>query len=236
MTDQATPIRGLLVGHGRMGRMIESLAANYGIEIVGVVRRDNSADARAWPDADVAIDFSTAAAVPENAPRLAERGMSLVIGTTGWQASEPAVRSAIADTAVGVIAAPNFAVGVTLFTAVAARAAELLAARGFDIWIHEAHHSAKKDAPSGTALSLHRALVAAGATHAIDVSSTRAGHIPGTHTIGFDSPAEAITLTHEARDRTPFARGALEAARWIRGRRGWFTMSDMLNLSDERNS
>jgi 4-hydroxy-tetrahydrodipicolinate reductase len=237
MTSLAGPLRALLVGYGRMGRMVESLAAEYGVDIVGHITRQNSADAAAWPDADVAIDFSTAAAVPENAPRLAERHLSLVIGTTGWHDSEGAVRRAVEPFGVGVIAAPNFAIGVNLFSAVAARAAELLARRGFEAWIHEAHHAAKRDAPSGTALALQRTLETAGAGPGIDVSSTRAGRIPGTHTIGFDSASEAITLTHEARDRTPFARGALEAARWVHGRHGWFTINDMLDLSaSERNT
>lgn len=233
MSAPAPRLRALIVGYGRMGRMVESLADEYGVDVVGRITGRDQADTASWPDADVAIDFSTAAAVPENAPRLASRGMNLVIGTTGWQDAEPAVRAAVAGTTAGVIAAPNFAIGVNLFSALAARAGELLARRGFDVWIHEAHHSAKRDAPSGTALALQRLLIDAGAGPAIDVSSTRAGRIPGTHTIGFDSAAEAITLTHEARDRTPFARGALEAARWLRGRRGWFTMRDMLQLKDD---
>ena len=152
--------------------------------------------------------------------------MSLVIGTTGWQEEEAALRRDLADLPVGVIAAPNFAIGVNLFIEIVAQAAALLADRGFGAWIHEAHHAAKKDAPSGTALAIQRAVHEAGQT--VDVSSTRAGFIPGTHTLGFDSPAETITLIHTARDRSVFARGALEAARWIHGRMGWFGMKDML--------
>ena len=231
MSGAPARLRALLIGYGRMGRLVESLAGDYGVEVVGRVTRENSAEASRWPDADVAIDFSTAAAVPENAPRLAARRVSMVIGTTGWRDSETAVRATLKDYPVGIIAAPNFAIGVNLFAALAARAGELLSKRGFDVWIHEAHHAAKRDAPSGTALALQQVLIDAGAGPNIDVSSTRAGRIPGTHTIGFDSAAEAITLTHEARDRTPFARGALEAARWVHGRRGWFTMQDMLEAA-----
>jgi 4-hydroxy-tetrahydrodipicolinate reductase len=117
---------------------------------------------------------------------------------------------------------------VNVLLAIAERSAALLARRGFEAWIHEAHHAAKKDAPSGTALALQDAVQASGL--AVDISSTRAGHIPGTHTLGFDSPAETITLTHTARDRTAFARGALEAAKWVHGRTGWFTMAEMLGL------
>ena len=219
-------MRALLVGYGRMGKMIDALAPEYGIEVVGRLASGDMADPSRWPAADVAVDFSAAAATPSNARTLARRGVSLVIGTTGWQDEGPMLRRELETLPIGVIAAPNFAIGVNLFLQIAERSAALLAARGFGVWIHEAHHAAKKDAPSGTALALHRSM----APHAaeIDISSTRAGFIPGTHTAGFDSPAETITLTHTARDRTAFARGALEAARWIHGRRGWFTMSDML--------
>jgi 4-hydroxy-tetrahydrodipicolinate reductase len=119
-----------------------------------------------------------------------------------------------------------------IFRAVVERAAGLFAARGdVGAWIHESHHIAKKDAPSGTALMLRAAMEKGGFTRAIDVSSTRAGTIPGTHTVGFDGMAELVTLTHEVRDRAVFAHGALEAAKWLKGRRGWFTMQDMMGTS-----
>jgi 4-hydroxy-tetrahydrodipicolinate reductase len=179
----------------------------------------------------VAIDFSTAAAVPANARTLAARGTHLVIGTTGWQDQEEALKRELAAYPIGVVFAPNFALGVNLFVALAARAAEMLAGRPqFGAWVHELHHKAKLDAPSGTALAIRNAMQNAGYALPIDVASTRAGSIPGTHTVGFDSPAETITLTHTARDRTGFARGALEAARWVNGRRGWFSMRDVLGL------
>jgi 4-hydroxy-tetrahydrodipicolinate reductase len=220
------PLKVLLVGRGRMGQLIESLAPEYGIDIAGVVGRDNAGEPLTWSAADVAIDFSAADAVPRNARALAARGLSLVIGTTGWQREEAALRRDLSELPVGVIAAPNFAIGVNIFLEIAEQAARLLADRGFGSWIHEAHHAAKKDAPSGTAMAIQRAVNDAGL--AVDLSSTRAGFIPGTHTVGFDAAAETITLTHTARDRTAFARGALEAARWIHGRNGWFGMKDML--------
>ena len=229
MTDTGGRVRVLIVGHGRMGRLVEQLAEASGVQIVGHLTRSQSSDA-SLPKADVAIDFSTAEAVFVNAPRLAARGMSLVIGTTGWQASESQLRDSLEKYPVGVIVAPNFAIGVNAFSAICERAAELLVrGSGFAPWIHEAHHDAKKDAPSGTAIALQKVVEAAG-TAPVDIASTRAGHIPGTHTVGFDAMGEGITLTHTARDRSPFARGALEAARWIHGRRGWFTMRDMLGV------
>ena len=224
-------VRLLIVGHGRMGRLVESLAPEAGMEIAGRVDIDNADRPEEWPAADVAIDFSTAAAVPANARRLAERGTHLVIGTTGWQDQEESVRRDTAAYPIGVVSAPNFALGVNLFVALAARAAELLAERPeFGAWIHELHHSAKRDAPSGTAIAIREAMQRAGYGLTIDVASTRVGSIPGTHTVGFDSPAETITLTHTARDRTGFARGALAAAQWVNGRRGWFSMRDVLGL------
>jgi 4-hydroxy-tetrahydrodipicolinate reductase len=155
--------------------------------------------------------------------------MNIVIGTTGWRDHEHALRAAAARYPIGVVAAPNFSLGVSLFAMLAERAAELMAGRTeFGAWIHELHHAAKRDAPSGTALALHGAMQQAGYTAPVNIASTRAGAIPGTHTVGFDAPSETITLTHTARDRTTFARGALTAARWVHGRRGWFTMRDMV--------
>lgn len=223
--------RVLLVGRGRMGRLVESLCSEYGFEVAGWVDRAGSARDAEWPDADAAVDFSTAQAVPLNLPRLAARGLPVVIGTTGWQAQEAALRDDPAVRRIGVVAAPNFALGVNIFLALAERAGEMLAPHdAFGAWIHEAHHAAKRDAPSGTALALEAAVRRAGYARGVDIASTRAGSIPGTHTLGFDSAAETLIFTHQARDRSVFARGALEAARWVIGRRGWFTMRDVLGL------
>jgi 4-hydroxy-tetrahydrodipicolinate reductase len=221
----------LIVGYGRMGRLVETLAPEAGVDIAGRVDIDNADRPAEWPDADVAIDFSTSSAVASNARHLARRGTHLVIGTTGWNEQEAALRAELAAFPIGVVSAPNFALGVNLFVAVAARAAELFASRPeFGAWIHELHHKAKKDAPSGTAIGIREAMKGAGYTLPIDVASTRVGSIPGIHTVGFDSAADTITLTHTARDRSGFARGALEAARWVNGRRGWFSMRDVLGL------
>jgi 4-hydroxy-tetrahydrodipicolinate reductase len=214
-----------------MGKIVESLRAEYGFELAGWIDRASAAREADWPDADVAIDFSTADAVQANLPRLAARGTNVVIGTTGWRAYEEALREHSAVRKIGVVAAPNFALGVNVFLALAERAGALMAAReSFGAWIHEAHHAAKRDAPSGTALAIEAALRRGHYTRPVNVASTRAGSIPGTHTLGFDAAAETLTFTHEARDRSAFARGALEAARWVIGRQGWFTMRDVLGL------
>ena len=221
----------LLLGRGRMGRIVETLAPEFGFELAGIVDVDNADRPESWPAADVAIDFSIAEAVPQNVPRLAARGTDVVIGTTGWQIHEPALRREAEKAGIGVVAAPNFAIGVNLFTALVERAAELWKDQpAFGAWLHELHHAAKRDAPSGTALALEQTMRGRGYGLRVDVTSTRAGSIPGTHTIGFDAAAETITLTHTARDRSVFARGALQAAAWVRGRTGWFTMRDVLGL------
>ena len=229
-------MRLLLVGYGRMGKLVEALAPEYGAVIAGVVS-GREAEAALSEDnfgvVDVAIDFTVADAVARNLPLLAARKLNVVVGTTGWAAEhERAMRDLVAKADIGVLASANFSLGLNLFQLVVEHAA-----RRFDLyksygaWIHELHHTAKKDAPSGTALQLKAGMVRAGYSHAIDVSSTRAGSIPGTHTVGFDGPADSLTLTHAVRDRAVFARGALQAARWLIGRRGWFTMRDMLSAN-----
>lgn len=228
-------MRVLLLGHGRMGQLVESLAPAYGADVAGVI--DEHSGARAIADGsfgavDVAIDFTLAEAVPRNLPQLAERGINVVIGTTGWQAQEAGMRDVAAKAGIGVLAASNFSLGMNVFQLVVEDAARRFAAHEeFGAWVHEAHHVMKKDAPSGTAITLKTGMEAAGYARPIDVSSTRVGSIPGTHTIGFDGPSETIELTHTVRDRAVFARGALVAAKWLIGKRGWFSMREMLEGS-----
>jgi 4-hydroxy-tetrahydrodipicolinate reductase len=184
-----------------------------------------------WNDVDVAIDFTTPDAVLENISALARRRINVVLGTTGWQRQEADLRRIVAQAGSGVVAAPNFSTGVVLFEALVAHAARLFSTqRDFGAWLHEAHHAMKKDAPSGTALKLKRSMEQAGYDRVIDVTATRAGHIPGTHTVGFDGPSESIALVHTARDRAAFARGALTAAQWVKGKAGWFSMQDVLGV------
>jgi 4-hydroxy-tetrahydrodipicolinate reductase len=216
----------LLVGYGKMGRLIEQLAPEHGCEIAG--RIDVGSGDWSAP-ADVAVDFSTAEALRDNFRRYVDRGLPVVIGTTGWSAHEAELRRNAEAARLGVVAAANFSIGVNLFQLMVAEAARLMQAHEqYGAWIHEAHHAAKRDAPSGTALVLRDIMVGASYKRPIDMSSTRAGAIPGTHTVGFDGASDTIELTHSARDRRGFAAGALLAARWLEGRRGWFTMQDVL--------
>jgi len=228
-------MRLLVVGHGRMGRLVEGLASSYGFEVAGVLEAETNSGgagvtAERCRNVDVAVDFSTAEATLATVPRLAAHGVSLVVGTTGWQAREAELREAVTRAGIGAVVAANFSLGATVLDALAEAAGRLLGGtEAYGAFIHEAHHSAKKDAPSGTALMLRRALERSGYPRAVDVSSTRAGHIPGTHTVGFDGPAETIELVHTVRDRATFAHGALAAARWVVGRKGWFSMRDVLS-------
>ena len=218
-------MRLLIVGYGKMGRLIDELASAQGHEVVG--RVDEGRDE--WAPADAAIDFSTADAFLANFQRYLELRAPLVIGTTGWNQHADRLRAEAVKARLAVVASANFSVGVNVFQLVAQEAARLMREQEqYGAWIHEAHHAAKRDAPSGTALLLRDAMVQAGFSRPIDVSSTRAGTIPGTHTIGFDSASDTIELTHTARDRRGFAAGALLAARWVQGREGWFSMRDVL--------
>lgn len=225
-------MRILLLGHGRMGTLVESLASEYGAVIAGVVDEHSGPNAIAGGDfgtVDVAIDFTLADAVTKNLPKLAARKVNVVIGTTGWQAHEAAMREVAAKAGIGVLAASNFSLGMNIFQLAVEEASRHFARHAeFGAWIHESHHVMKKDAPSGTALTIKSGMTSAGYDRPIDVSSTRAGSVPGTHTVGFDGPSETIELTHTVRDRAVFARGALSAARWLAGKRGWYSIRDML--------
>jgi 4-hydroxy-tetrahydrodipicolinate reductase len=225
-------MRILLLGHGRMGQLIESLAPSYGATIAGVIDEHSGAGAigaGAYGDVDVAIDFTLADAVPENLPRLADRRINVVIGTTGWQAQESSMRQIAEKAGIAVLAASNFSLGMNVFQLAVEEASRHFAKHDeFGAWIHESHHVMKKDAPSGTALTIKSGMTEAGYARPIDVSSTRVGSVPGTHTVGFDGPSETIEFTHTVRDRAVFARGALTAAKWLIGKRGWFSIRDML--------
>jgi 4-hydroxy-tetrahydrodipicolinate reductase len=219
-------VRLLIVGYGKMGRLVEELAVAQGMEIASRIDVDDGD----WSaPADVAIDFSSAAALEANFPRYVERKLSAVIGTTGWSDLLPAYRAEAERAGLGVVVSANFSIGVNLFELIVGDAARMMRAYPqYGAWIHELHHAAKRDAPSGTALLLRDAMTRAGYDRVVDVSSTRAGTIPGTHTIGFDGPSDTIELTHVARDRRGFGLGALLAAQWIKDKRGWYSMADVL--------
>jgi 4-hydroxy-tetrahydrodipicolinate reductase len=223
-----------IVGYGKMGRLIEQLAPQFGFQVVlKLDAPDNDhgqgISAKTFEGIDAAIEFSTPETAPENLVKLAELRVPTVTGTTGWTNQLARVTSAVDANGAGLVWSPNFSVGVAVFRKLVALGAELLAnEEAYGAWAWEIHHNQKKDAPSGTLLHLVEAMKNAGFHRVIDVSSNRAGMHPGTHEIGFDSGADTITLRHAARNREGFASGALKSARWIIGRTGVHTFEEVL--------
>jgi 4-hydroxy-tetrahydrodipicolinate reductase len=223
-----------IVGYGKMGRMIERFAVERGHEVALKLDEFNNANfegitARNFQTIDVAIDFSIPSAAVGNIERIAALGVNLVIGTTGWLDQIDHVRAVVEKAGVGLIWSPNYSVGVNAFFRIVAEAAKLLSgAPEYEAWAWEIHHSAKKDAPSGTLLKLVEEMRKAGYNGRVDTGSNRAGTIAGTHEIGFDSAADTITLRHTARNREGFALGAVKAAEWIAGKKGFHEFGDIL--------
>lgn len=227
------PLRIALVGHGRMGRLIERLAPEQAavtvLRLNGTNNRGGTGLTRAaLRGADVAIDFSTAGAVMSgNLARLCDLRVDTVVGTTGWDERRAELLDRARASGIGLLHGANFSVGVNAFYRIAAAAARTMArCGGYDLAAFESHHRGKRDAPSGTALRLIEEVRAAGWTGAIDVTSQRTGHVPGTHELQWDSAGDTMAIRHTARSRTGFARGALAAAHWIRGRQGVYDFSE----------
>jgi len=217
-------VRIAIVGYGKMGRLVEHLALARGIEVGAKI--DIGDDPVTIDNVDVAIDFTMPGAVIGNVERIAARGINIVVGTTGWQDQMPRVKEIVEQHDIGLVWSPNFSIGVNAFFRIVEAASRLL--NDYEAWAWEIHHSAKKDAPSGTLLKLVEEMKRAGYTGHVDVASNRAGKIPGTHEIGFDSAADTITLRHTARSREGFALGALKAAEWIAGKKGFHEFSEIL--------
>jgi len=216
-----------IVGYGKMGRMIEALAPEYGFSVDA--RIDVNDDLEVAQGADVAIEFSTPEAVIGNVEKLAALAVPVVVGTTGWLAEMDRMRAVVEMHGTGMVWSPNFSIGVNVFSRLVREAAKLLADEPqYGAWAWEIHHHTKKDAPSGTLIKLVNDMKSAGFERTIDVGSNRAGAHPGTHEVGFDSAADTITLRHSARSREGFARGALKAAQWVVGKKGVFEFSDVL--------
>jgi 4-hydroxy-tetrahydrodipicolinate reductase len=225
-----------IIGDGKMARAIAELSAERGHEVVAMLGPDQNRggsgiSVTGLNDPQVAMEFTEPDSAVANAVACVRAGVPVVIGTTGWYANLPVIVSEAAKSGTPVLWAPNFSLGI----AVLAAAVELVgtALRGssaFDVHLVETHHAAKKDRPSGTAAMLAsetgRAL-----GRAVEVTSVRVGHVPGTHEIIFDAPFEQLRFVHEARDRRVFADGALRAAEWLRQQRGGrvFTMKDVVN-------
>jgi len=223
-----------LIGTGNMGRTVERLVRESGHTIVVEIDEssaDLSADAAAEMirGSDVAIEFSAPSAVRRNVEACMTAGVALVEGTTGWSGQLEEIRSLVDRHKGAFVYGANFSIGVNLFYRVTEFAAELFSRfPEYEVFIEEQHHSRKKDAPSGTALKL-KELVSRHIDRQFSVSSTRAGNIPGTHRVGFDGPADQVLLQHTARSRDGFAAGALMAAEWIIGKKGFYDFDDVVS-------
>jgi len=224
-----------IVGYGKMGHLIEELASQYGCEVKLRLDIDNNAKFEGltkenFRGIDAVIEFSTPSAAPENIERVAQLGVNAVVGTTGWFGEMDRARKAVERAGTGLVWSPNFSVGVNIFSQVVAELARRMSRQPeYGAWAWEIHHATKKDAPSGTLLALVETMKQNGYTRPIDTSASRAGAQPGTHEIGFDSTADTITVRHTARSREGFARGALRAARWVVGKKGFFDFRQIVS-------
>ena len=230
-----------LIGYGKMGREIESIARQQGETIAQVFEIGNVVRPESLSDVDVCIDFSMPDAVLSNIRAAVAARRDIVVGTTGWYQHLPELKNEVKES--GLLYSANFSLGMNYFFRLVRRAGELMnGAAEYDPYVHEVHHRQKLDSPSGTALRLARILmetidrkkeiltqpsVGQIGPEMLHVTSTRAGVVAGTHTVAFDSEADFIELKHVAKTRQGFALGALAAARWLHGRKGIYTMDDV---------
>ena len=223
-----------IIGTGKMGKAVTTLAEERGHAIHTIVHRTENAGGRALTrerldGADVAVEFTRPDAVVTNLERLIGLGIPIVTGTTGWGEELPRITSLAEQRGAALLHAANFSVGVHLFFRAALDLARAFHGRSeFNVSIFEEHHQTKLDAPSGTALLLQHRLWAEEPGRKFPISASRAGDSPGTHTLRYEGQYETVTLTHVALDRQVFAAGALSAAEWLPGHTGVFTFEQML--------
>jgi 4-hydroxy-tetrahydrodipicolinate reductase len=238
-----------LIGYGKMGKEVERAAHDRGLKIFKIFEVDDNPDGSALTkeslkSVDVCIDFSSPEVVMNNIEAVAEAGKNIVVGTTGWYDRLDYVRKLVKEKKIGFLYASNFSLGVNIFTQIVMDAAHLFDRYPqYDVAIQEMHHRGKADSPSGTALSLGSTILQAmkrkselaGETqhgaikpHQLHVTSTRMGSVTGQHTVLFDSDADTIELVHTAKNRSGFAAGAIVAAEWLKGKKGFYTMRDVL--------
>lgn len=220
-----------LIGYGKMGRMVEKLALEQSHTIAAKLGHP----LKNWDlnEADVCIDFSKGDSVLDHIEACIQAHKPLIIGTTGWNQDLQKAEKMIAQSSIGCLYSPNFSIGIFLFMEIVSHASKLLASfPQYDVGGVEYHHNQKLDSPSGTAKALSKEVrTQLGRCPDFEFASVRCGQTPGTHTLLFDSHSDTITLTHEARNREDFAQGALKAAEWIIGKKGFFTFHDFIKDS-----
>lgn len=233
-----------LIGYGSMGKSMEKIAVERGHEIVEIIDPEFGPKHNGLGKADVAIDFSTATATAANVLLCVEAGINLVVGTTGWYEKMEEIKKILGQSTIGFLCSTNFSLGVNLYFRIVEAAAKMMNSFDeYDVWGHEIHHTNKADSPSGTAKTLEKILLAniqrkksvvedkldrKRRDDEIHFSSLRGGPVNFGHTIGFDSAADRILITHEARNRDGYALGAVKAAEWLQGKKGFFQMEDFL--------
>ncbi len=236
MSTAVSTARIAIVGHGKMGRAVEDLARAAGATIAAVIDRDVPIDADSLRGANVAIEFSEPSSVVANAIACIDAHCAVVIGTTGWYDRLDAVTEYALEHNGSMLWSANFSLGMHALVQLVRDAGALFAnITGFDVQIVETHHAAKKDAPSGTALLLKRT-VESTLGRPVPITSIRIGSVPGSHELVLDGAFEQIVISHDVRDRRVFAEGALAAARWLVGKRGVFTLADVLSPGDVETS
>ncbi|MEO7216618.1 MAG: dihydrodipicolinate reductase C-terminal domain-containing protein [Gemmatimonadaceae bacterium] len=229
-----TKLRLAIIGPGKMGTAIADLARSSGSDVVATIAAGTTINRESLLGADVAIEFTEPAAAPANIRACVLAGCAVVVGTTGWYDQLAPIESLVIEHNGALLWASNFSLGVHALTRLIARAGEIFSALpGFDAELVETHHATKKDSPSGTARMLQETFVA-GWGRDLPIASIRLGSVPGTHALIIDGAFEQIVISHEARDRRVFAEGALVAARWLVGRRGVFTLDDVLSRKEIR--
>jgi 4-hydroxy-tetrahydrodipicolinate reductase len=240
-----------LIGYGKMGKEVEAAARGRGLTVAKVFDiRNNTGSlgltSESLKGVDVCIDFSIPGAVLDNIAAVAGCGKNIVVGTTGWYDRLDHVKKLVKEHKIGFLYSPNFSLGVNIFAQVVAHAAHLMDRHAqYDAAVMESHHRAKVDSPSGTALMiatcilqgmkrkteiLSDALRAPIKPHQLHVASSRFGSVTGTHTVMFDSESDSIELVHTAKNRSGFALGAVVAAEWLKGKKGVYTMRDVITL------
>ena len=215
-----------LIGYGKMGHMIESIALERGHEIVCIIDQNNLCDfeSEAFASADVAVEFTTPQTAEQNMRRAWAAGVPVVCGTTGWDVE--AIKQEAQE--AGLMWSSNYSIGVNILFALNRQLAKLMVAYpDYTPHMTEVHHIHKLDAPSGTAKTLQEAIGEERLPIA-DVESIREGEVPGIHTVVWDSEVDTISISHSAKSRKGFALGAVIAAEWMKGKTGWHDFSEVI--------
>jgi 4-hydroxy-tetrahydrodipicolinate reductase len=219
----------LVLGKGKTGAIVAEIARERGHEVSALSGAENqnasALTGEKLAGTDVVIDFTTPSAVLENISACARAGVNVVVGTTGWQAELDHVRKLTEESGIGFLYGSNFSIGINVFFEVA-KAASAAMALGYGAKIVERHHAQKKDAPSGTAASIQKIMTEASGNQP-EITSIREGETVGTHVILLDSESDIMMLVHDAKSRRGFAEGAVRAAEWIKGRRGFYEFKDV---------